>query len=274
MSAISQFFSAPTGLAGCVFGGILRDTRMARLCDAERVNHFPASPLVTVTLVFEGQLHLIPTGADFSAAANTPALPNVFVTGPCDTPISSWSPGPVVVLSIGFYHDAWVALGGSQTYDRLPPLIDQMIPKSIRAASPADAWAEICAELAITWPDRRPQSASAINGVSDWVRSIAMRAAMSNAGKSIRSYERKLRRLSGQNARSLQFFSAMDSLHKIAVTDTTATPAQIAVDAGFADQSHMGRAINRATGFSPVKLNRAIEHDEAFWCYRLLGERF
>jgi AraC-like DNA-binding protein len=257
-----------------VFGGILRDTRMARLGDAERVNHFPASPLVTVTLVFEGQLHLIPTGADFSAAANTPALPNVFVTRPCDTPISSWSPGPVMVLSIGFYHDAWVALGGSQTYDRLPPLIDQMIHKSIRAASPADAWADICAELAITWPDRRPQSASAINGVSDWVRSIAMRAAMSNAGKSIRSYERKLRRLSGQNARSLQFFSAMDSLHKIAVTDTTATPAQIAVDAGFADQSHMGRAINRATGFSPVKLNRAIEHDEAFWCYRLLGERF
>ncbi len=50
--------------------------------------------------------------------------------------------------------------------------------------------------------------------------------------------------------------------------------SEIAIDAGYADQSHMGRAVRRATGFSPARLNRAIENEEAFWCYRLFGERF
>ena len=46
------------------------------------------------------------------------------------------------------------------------------------------------------------------------------------------------------------------------------------VEGGFADQSHMGRAVRRATGFSPARLNRMIESEESFWCYRLLGQRF
>ena len=53
-----------------------------------------------------------------------------------------------------------------------------------------------------------------------------------------------------------------------------ANPAQIALDAHFSDQSHMGRAVKRATGFSPAHLNTLTETNEAFWCYRLLGERF
>ena len=48
----------------------------------------------------------------------------------------------------------------------------------------------------------------------------------------------------------------------------------LAGDAGYSDQSHMGRAVRRATGFSPARLNRMIESEESFWCYRLLGQRF
>jgi hypothetical protein len=36
----------------------------------------------------------------------------------------------------------------------------------------------------------------------------------------------------------------------------------------------MGRAVKRATGFSPGQINRLIATEEPFWCYRLLGERF
>lgn len=45
-------------------------------------------------------------------------------------------------------------------------------------------------------------------------------------------------------------------------------------EAGFSDQSHVGRAVRRTTGFSPAKLNRLIQREEAFWCDRLLGEHF
>jgi len=38
--------------------------------------------------------------------------------------------------------------------------------------------------------------------------------------------------------------------------------------------SHMGRVVRQTTGYSPAQLNRLIETDEAFWCYRLLGEHF
>ena len=56
--------------------------------------------------------------------------------------------------------------------------------------------------------------------------------------------------------------------------DPSTPPVDLAVEAGFADQSHMGRDLKRATGFSPVQLNQRILQNEAFWCYRLLGERF
>jgi AraC-like DNA-binding protein len=54
----------------------------------------------------------------------------------------------------------------------------------------------------------------------------------------------------------------------------TASAAGLTTEAAFSDQSHMGRAVRRATGFSPAHLNRVIATEEAFWCYRLLGERF
>jgi hypothetical protein len=44
--------------------------------------------------------------------------------------------------------------------------------------------------------------------------------------------------------------------------------------AGYADQSHIGHAVRRGTGFSLAQLNRYINAKEALWCYRILGERF
>ena len=60
----------------------------------------------------------------------------------------------------------------------------------------------------------------------------------------------------------------------LAVHNADTDLASLATDAGYSDQSHMGRAVRGATGFSPAQLNRHIETEEAFWCYRLIGERF
>ena len=46
--------------------------------------------------------------------------------------------------------------------------------------------------------------------------------------------------------------------------------ATLASEAGFSDQSHMGREIRRITGLSPGRFDKLLAHDEAFWFYRLL----
>jgi len=86
--------------------------------------------------------------------------------------------------------------------------------------------------------------------------------------------QRRVRRWTGQDIQTLNFFARMEDLHQHVTADPDTPPVELAVSAGFADQSHMGRALKRATGFSPVQLNQRIAKDEAFWCYRLLGERF
>jgi AraC-like DNA-binding protein len=120
----------------------------------------------------------------------------------------------------------------------------------------------------------RPPGFDRVTGVADWTRSVVARVAVSGPGRSVRSIERRLRRASGKSRRTLDFFGTFDRLHAISRAAPDRPLAEIALDAGYSDQSHMGRAVRRATGFSPARLNRAIETEEAFWCYRLLGERF
>lgn len=50
--------------------------------------------------------------------------------------------------------------------------------------------------------------------------------------------------------------------------------AGLASDAGFADQSHMGREVRRVTGLTPRRLDELVASDEAFWFYRLIGDWF
>ena len=103
---------------------------------------------------------------------------------------------------------------------------------------------------------------------------LVARAAQAGPGRGIRSVERRLKRWSGQTRRSLNFYAAIDDLHRIVTQANDKPLSAIALEAGYADQSHMGRAVRRATGFSPVQLNRFIESEESFWFYRLAGERF
>jgi len=52
------------------------------------------------------------------------------------------------------------------------------------------------------------------------------------------------------------------------------TREDIATDAGYSDQSSMGWHVLAQTGFTPIELMRTFESDEAFWSYRLMGERY
>lgn len=274
MFPTAKLFFPPPALAGCVMAGIYRDTRGVDLNDADRVNHFPATPLGSVSLVLHGQLHLIPPGADWTVAASQPALPRLFASGPQQNPVSSWSPGPITALTIGIYPDAWNAMGGNPNWQTMPLGIEQALRQFAETPDPTDAWSAFCHGMSRTWSGVRPSKWHRATEISDWVSALAIKAALSGAGQSVRSYERRLKRQSGHTRRTLEFFGLVERLYATSRQSNSSPLAEIALEAGFADQSHMGRAVRRATGFSPARLNKAIETEEPFWCYRLLGERF
>lgn len=274
MPPIAKLFLPPPDLAGCLMAGIYRDTRGANLSDADRMNHFPASPLVAITLVQLGALHMLPSGTDWQNAEQTRALPEKSVLPPQDVPVSSWAQGDVVALTVGVFPDAWRVLGGESACSTLPPVLDEAFACFGTAGDVSEGWIAFCDRLRTAWSTTRPDRWQPVARISDWYTALATRAALSGAGRSLRSIERRIKRYSGQTQRSLAFYSAFEQLHEHSTRVAGQHLAGIAIEAGYSDQSHMGRAVRRATGFSPARLNKAIETEEPFWCYRLLGERF
>lgn len=276
MPTNSQLLLPSKSLAGCVAGCIFRDTRGVNLSAADRMNYFPASPLYTVTLTLEGQIHIADSIVDLRELENLAPAPKRLFQSPKVEPHVSWNPGPLVALTIAIYPDAWLKLGG--TLEGEPPEdIEDLL--SIFTVEPlSEAWRVFCDKTTSRWNDCKNNNHqlnwfSALQ-LKDWAYHLFGQITNSDSGSSIRSVQRKLQQLNGFNRKELEFYAKMEEVHRIITVEPDASPAQIAIDSGFSDQSHMGRAIKRATGFSPIKLNQRISTEEPFWCYRLLGKRF
>lgn len=152
----------------------------------------------------------------------------------------------------------------------LPPLLQAC--QSIFDARDDDPFATLEAYFQPLW--REPGRASPASSLGDWVRSLATRAAHSTAGRSLRQLQRRVRDWTGQSYRDLQLFTRVEEafIHRIGAHVSSAPDlAAIAADAGFADQSHMGREIRRVTGLSPARFGECLTNDEAFWYYRLIA---
>jgi AraC-like DNA-binding protein len=90
----------------------------------------------------------------------------------------------------------------------------------------------------------------------------------------LRQWQRRVRDWTGQSQRDLQTFIRLEEAFiRRHVHGATGAPslADVAADAGFADQSHMGREIRRVTGVPPGRFGERLAHDPAFWYYRLIA---
>ncbi len=261
----------PPDLSTCLFAAIVRDTRDVLLRNEDRFNFFPASPLVCVTHVLEGELHLVPFNEAFGTLQRSSPAPATFVVPPQEVPTVSWSSGPLLAISIGIYSDAWVRMGSDR----------EILNVLEEAFGPADGmqqgWERFCKAVSPRWRSAIGNSSLAGTGIariSGWSHALLARAALSGPGRSVRSIERRVKRWTGHTRRSLEFYSSFENLHRVSARSGSSSLAELALEAGYADQSHMGRAVRRGTGFSPAQLNQLIATKEAFWCYRLLGERY
>lgn len=275
-------------LGACIRATLVRNTLGTDLADAHRFNHFPAAPLCSLTWWFSGSgFSVAPPGSvgwDAAIASKKPMPGRWVFSGPQTGPVSTWCPGPAHFLMVLILPDALEALTGlrlehltDQLHDASKVLPADWMPllESVQQA-PDDSQALQRLEdfLAPRWQQSRSHQGGMMRRYSDWVAYLAQRAALSGPGRSLRQWERRVKRWSGLPMRELlvleraeDAFLAASAL--AARTERKVDWAQIAADAGYSDQSHMIRATRRVTGLSPQALSQGIQHDEGFWAYRL-----
>jgi len=274
-------------LSACLRGVMVRSTVGAPLSDAQRLNHFPATPLCSLSWWFTGCSHRVepsqPGRMGQLTDARQPLLGRWVFGGPFTRPSTSWCPGPVHGMMVMFLPDALHALTGLEPARFTDQLVDA-------ASVLPPEWLAMCAQvqdapddpkrmqlledfLEPRWQACRPGLPLQAHRYGDWVTQLSQRAAVSGPGRSLRQLERRVKRWAGLPLRELRGMARSEQAFFDAVTAQAETGsirwADIAADNGYADQSHLCRMSRRITGFSPEALRQGIEKEEAFWAYRV-----
>lgn len=280
--ARSELWLPRTALASCVRGVVARDTRSEALQEPQRYNRLPAVPTCTLLWYLQGECHLL--APDAPAQPHSPRTPIASATlcGPFTRPTISWNPGPMHAFSVLLMPDALAHMTGLDTtalLDRIVPVREvfdaewqAMFAQVAQAADDEQRVALVESFLLSRWQQSRPASALHSHLLTDWSRSVALRAASSGLGRSLRQAERRIKQWTGQTQRNLHglgrseraFFEGAQA-HQ----DGAVRWGDIADASGYADQAHMCRESRRITGYAPGELYRLMQSDESFWAYRL-----
>jgi len=280
----TRLYLASPALQGAVVAIICRDTRDFALSDAQRLSHFPASPLVCVSWF---------QGLDAGLVEDTANRPrwrafgtSVTISGSQSQPTTSWAPttgrGGMVCLSadaarslfgldLSTIHDRFVC-----AWERLGEAWWPLLQALLDADGDADVLAAFERHLAPPWLALRGGGslASTLRQAGrHWVGRLALQAHEWRRLQSPRQVERRIKSYSGRSLREWQsliktegaFFSARDRFE----TGQPVDWASLACDEGFADQAHLSRTAKRTTGFAPGEFAQRFIEDESFWVYRL-----
>ena len=273
-SATARLIAPRTSLASCVRAHIVRSTVGVELAPHERFNHFPATPTCTITWFVRGTAY---------RTSNGQPLPGPIVFGgPHTIPTVSYNPQEVQAFMLIVMPDALRAMTGIDAGEHVNRLsaahevFDASWLAMLRSVleAPDDAARVMLVEDFIDprWQATRSGAWASAHSYRDWARSLAMRAAMSGLGRSMRQAERRIRAWCGLPLRTLNGLSRAEASFfdaQGAHLQGRLNWADVAADAGYADQSHLCRESRRITGFSPQDLLRRIQEDESFWVYRV-----
>ncbi|NML15534.1 helix-turn-helix domain-containing protein [Azohydromonas caseinilytica] len=280
---VSRLWLPRPALSACMRGVLGRDTRAAVLDGAQRFNHLAAAPLCWVFWQLEGVTEQLPPGAPASLSVPRQPLPSpILFGGPATVPTLTWNPGPSHGLMLLLTPDAAYRLTGlpvpewvnrhADARAVLPPDWVAMC-EAVRAA-PDDEARVACMQdfLEPRWQAVRPALPLQGHRYLDWAQSLAMRAALSGPGKSLRQVERRIKSWAGLPMRSLLGLGRAERAFFNALAAGEQGPpnlAEVADASGYADQPHLSREVRRVTGFSPMELYRRIQEEESFWSYRV-----
>ncbi|WP_454906207.1 helix-turn-helix domain-containing protein [Variovorax gossypii] len=280
-----RILPTPPVLQGSVVAVICRDTRDLVLDDAQRLTHFPASPLMSLSWFQHGEVSLAARG-DAQQPAWQPIGAAVVVSGSQSLPTVCWAPSAGRVGMICFTADIARTLFGidpAAVHDRFrdarevmdaawSPLLDALIAATDDAAT----LAALREHIGPRWQALHGRSANAPSLRQlgrHWVERLAWQAHEWRRTHSSRQVERRVKAFSGRSLREWQslvrteglFFAARERYEAGQPFDW----ATLALDHGFADQSHLVRAARHIAGFSPGEFADRFAQDESFWLYRL-----
>lgn len=278
----SSCLHLPTpALAGYVHLAVERDTRGICLTDRQRFNFYPASPFPTISWIFEGELHLVEDLDSTRTPRISTVLPHILFSGPQSKPSASWSKGEVHAWMVSFYPDVLFQLFGlpaEVAKDELVPL-DQLLSPPLSSALQQINTGHECSPIqhieAVLGPVLHDlEVRSRASNMRRWLRYLANRAAFTKTGRGVRQVQRLVRAWTGQSLRDLELFSRVEEAFALSQQSGAQFNwmADIATEAGYSDQSHLGREVKRVTGFSPKMFSELVKTDESLWMYRLLGE--
>lgn len=263
-------------LSSLVHLAVIRDTRQQLLNNIERLNFYPASPFATVSWIIEGELYLLDQLNLASVSPSSIPLPRLIFTGPITKACVSWSPQSVRVFSISLYPEECARLLGIKMHDyvnqitalsSLPPSplrhALQTINLSDTSASPMEVLNKAISPLlkkeALSTKDDSKT-------IANWLTKLQSVRTQTSA----RQQQRQYKLLLGQSYRTLLLYARLEQAYTLSEREACQTYADLALQAGYSDQAHMGREVKKISGFSPAKLYRYIQLHEAFWMYRLL----
>ena len=249
-----------------------------------------ASPLCSVSWVFAGDCHLIDRPELMERPWTGAKLPGLALFGPQLGPLISWNPGETYAITIAFYPDAFSAMTGLD----LSPFAGRMVPaeevlprpmlepcrnffNDVRREGLESGFPVLENKIEIMWAGARPAGTGPTRSIKDWSRSLVRRAALTDLGRSTRQIARRVKSWTGVSQRDLHGLGHTEQLYSKlheAIQNGDVDWAGLAADSGFADQAHMIRQMRRHTGCTPEQLRQSAGNDEAFWCYRLLGQYF
>lgn len=245
-------------------------------------NHFPASPLCCISWFIAGHAELIDDG--WPAVSDSPGrlLPQVYFSGPVTRPTVSRNSAEGHGLMLMLHSDAVQALTGlnpAEWVNRFEPLpvalgADwQSLSEAVLAAADDDTRVALIEHFLIPrWQTARPHAlAPGLLRLQDWAQGLALRAASSGAGRSLRQAERRIKGWAGLPMRELRGLGRAEQafFRTLAEGEKPVRWSDVAADAGYADQSHLCRETRRVTGFAPTELRLRIAEDESFWIYRI-----
>ena len=281
---LAHMHPAPTALSGAIVAVVSRDTRGVALSNAQRLSHFPASPLVCLSWhsgIDAGLVKRNGHGIEWRRFDS-----DVLISGSQSGPTVTWSRGSgrggmvyfplntakeLFKIDVSMIQDRVICarqILGPTWFETLDALVD---------ANDGQATLKVIEQhLEPRWQPAN-QHISTMDVLRRagrrWVDGLTQQANEWQRDRSIRQVERRIKAFSGRSLREWQslvsteqaFFAARDRQESIKTLDWAA----FALEAGFADQAHLSRAVKRITGFPPAEFARRFVEDESFWIYRL-----
>lgn len=276
-----RLYLAPPLLEGAMLALARRDTSQLVLNDAQRLSHFPASPMVTLSW-FDGP----GVGLLDARGGWRPFSASVMVAGSQSRPLVTWSPTTGRGYIACFLPDVAQALFGldlAAVQDRFVPAHEVVVPECLPMFEALVAAADDAATLRVLeqhlgerWRSMQGRASTrpSLRQLGrHWVARLGLLAHEWRNTHSARQVERRIKSFSGRSLREWQsltrtegaFFAARERYENGQPFDW----ATLALDEGFADQAHMSRTVKQICGFSPTEFADRFIEDESFWMYRL-----